>query len=191
MSTTGTLMRSSGSSLFGNSKGPVYDNYAVDWFAKMAAITEQRVLGYIEKHGEPEDYHDAFYTFKQGSLGLEVGIHARKEENGALVYSFHLRANKHKYEKWAREHSYLMEGFMTFRIGPVIVAHPGRPRDTVRIAGKERPRPINIWEVEFGFLKEEGTDWFNLLNGTVMVAVTRNTIPDGPNSPEWLVHRVR
>jgi len=191
MSMTGTTMRRSGSSLFGSSKGPLYDDFAIAWFVKMAEITERRVNDYIEANGEPEDYHQ-FYTRKEGNLGLAVGIHVSKSEpHGQLVHRFHLNANKYKYERWARENLYLMEGFMTFRIGPVIVAHPGRDKTLLRTAGKERPKPINIWETEFGFIGQEETDWFNLLRGTVIVAVTRNTQPEGPNSPAWLVHRVK
>ena len=187
---TGSSTQKAGSRLFGNSRGPLYDEFATRWFVKMAEITENRVRGHVERQGEPEDYH-VFHTRKEGNLGLEVSVHVHKEESGELTYSFHLNANKYKYEKWAREHTYLMEGFMTFRVGPVIVAHPGRDSQPIRIAGKERPKPINIWEMEFGFLAEEGTDWFNLLQSSVTVCVSRNRNPEGPNSPAWLVHRTR
>lgn len=181
---TGTITTTSGSFLSGTSKTLLYDKYALDWFTKIAEATEKRAIDYIEEHGEPEDYHQ-FHVDKKGNLGLRVSIHVKNTENGKLNYIFHIGIDKFAYEAWAKEHLYLMESFMTFRIGPIIVAHPGRNQQPLYIAGIQRKRPINIWEVEFGLLTEHGTDWFNLERRTIVVSAIRN------KNNEWLIHRLR
>jgi len=180
--------KTNGSFPFGNSTGPLYDHYARRWFVNLATAMEEQARSYIEANGEPEDYH-IFHARKEGRLGLEVSAHIHKDDYG-LKFWFYLSVNKYNYEKWAKENMFLMEGVLTFRLGPVIWAHPGRDLAPLKIAGKNRPRPINVWEMQHGFLAEHGTQFFNLTRERVCVEVFRNDSA-GPEEPAWIVNRVR
>lgn len=177
-----------GSHQFGSSTGPLTDRYARKWFTNLAENMEKVVKAYIEVNGEPEDY-SIFHTAKKGNIGLEVSAHVRKSPNG-LVFMFVLYVDKHKYEQWAREHTYLMEGLLSFRIGPVIWAHPGRNFATFTRGGVTQQRSTNIWDMEHGFLGEDRMETFNLFKGTVRVEALRNKHA-GPDDSAWIVNRTR
>lgn len=176
---------------FGQSTGPLYDKYATQWFIRVAEMLETNVKAYIELHGEPEDWMK-FHIKKAGNLGLEMSIHTIKQGKGDILYKFFISINKFVYETWARDHLYLMESILTFRVGPIIFAHPGRPPGTIKIGGnKKHPRPNSIWTMKQGFLQKGGSQWFNLIKEEIVIDVERTTYIHKPNKPAWMVTRTK
>lgn len=169
--------------------GYLYDPKAKKWFIKLAELLEIKANEIIGREGEPKDWSE-HYIEKTGHLGLTIGAHTSRR-SGQLVFRFHLHINKLKYKQWAKDHLYLMESLLTFRLGPVIFAHPGRDTVTITRAGKQRQKPINIWELTCGFMTRDGVDYFDLLNNTITVEVRRNELADEEETSAWIVKRIK
>ncbi|MDY6895743.1 MAG: hypothetical protein SVO01_10070, partial [Thermotogota bacterium] len=107
-----------------------------------------------------------------------------------LLYTFILSVNKFKYEQWANEHKYLMEAMLTFRIGPIIFAHPGKKAD-IKIKGKDRPNPISIWDMQHGLLQKEDMLWFNLIHNPITIQAERDCLTDERSKYGWKLHLVK
>jgi hypothetical protein len=132
--------------------GIVKDPTARDWLIDLH--------NKVETMDKEPDWHIA----QEGNLGFRLIIVPTPNEDGIRV-SIHL--NTHKYREWAEAHKYMMEDLLTFRIGPIILAHPGRNK-----SGK-RECPINIWDMEFCILGEDGHEWLSLFTTSAAFEVRR------------------
>lgn len=128
----------------------LYDPYAVKWFTDIAKTLDTKVSTYLKHNNPPNDWN-TFNIRKTGKLGLTVGVHSTLKDNRILC-RFNIRIDSHTCYLWAKQHSYLMDSLLTFRIGPVIFAHPGK-KPTFN---PKYPTPLQINEMICGFQNREG-----------------------------------
>lgn len=170
---------------YGTLPTKLHDPYAQGWVEKVATRMEEKVIKpYVEEHGDPEDWMD-LCIHKVGNLGISSSMWAERLEDGRIVYKMTISVDKHKFDRWVRENLYLFEGFITFRLGPVIVAHPGREQTGRKVGNTVKQMSIKPWDAEFGLLGEDDTEWFNLFQGSIMLSAVRG------KSGEWEVERVK
>lgn len=129
----------------------LYDPYAVKWFTDRAKNIEKKINTYLENHDKPNDWHDFYITNTEKKLGVSIGIHSIPEGN-RIFWQFNIRVDARTCYRWVGQHAYLLESLLTFRIGPLIFAHPGRKP----IRNSKYPIPIQSTETICGFQNREG-----------------------------------
>lgn len=131
--------------------GQLYDPYAVKWFTDRAENIDKKINAYLENHDKPDDWYDFYIANTNKKLGVSIGIHSIPEDN-RIFWRFYIRVDSKVCYYWIGKHGYLLESLLTFRIGPVIIAHPGRkPR-----YHSKYPMPIQSIETICGFQNRKG-----------------------------------
>jgi len=161
--------------------GQLYDPYAVKWFTDRAENIEKKINTYLENHDKPDDWHVFFITNTSKKLGVSISIHSIPEGN-RIFWRFHIRVNSMVCYKWVGNHGYLLGSLLTFRIGPIIIAHPGRKPSY----NSKYPIPIQSTETICGFQNREGILTRVKMNSDIMVEVRKERAV-GTSEAVWSV----
>jgi len=134
--------------------GPINDAFAKNWLID------------VFERSNPSERPEGWHKNLTGSLGLKMDV--AKNNDGIRVT---ININPRAFKEWAEAHLYMLEDFMTFRIGPIIFAHPGRDQRPISANDETMKKPINIWEMEFAIIDKEGHQWFNLFKTSVAFTI--------------------